>query len=211
MARRGYNVIVDDNPDTLKGASSEGYDAIRFRRPWNETLESPKGDGTVLTFLWGSWKNEWSASGWYSVLDIVRNITDRSEHVPNEEKGDPSDRIIPPYPSDFPNLAELGDLDTDDAVIVNDKGAKQSDLKARFDLLPARALAEVAKVLQKGAAKYGEENWRGLSVAEIHNHTLGHAVNFNETDDLEDLSHTACRALMALEIYLGGGTDGDSG
>jgi uncharacterized HAD superfamily protein len=106
----------------------------------------------------------------------------------------------------------LGDLTVaqpvDDDVIVNENGAKQSDLKARFDLLPARAVEEVARVLHKGAEKYGEENWRGLSVEEVHNHTLGHAVAFNRTEELEDLSHTACRALMALEIFLGGGVDG---
>lgn len=88
------------------------------------------------------------------------------------------------------------------AVYIKENGAKQSDLKARYDLLPARAMHEVAQVLKSGAEKYGETNWRGLSVDEIHNHTLYHAIQFNGTQSLEDLSHTATRALMALEMYL---------
>ena len=90
----------------------------------------------------------------------------------------------------------------EDGVITNSRGGKQTDLKARYDLLPALAVKAVAGVLERGAKKYGEGNWHCLSVEEIHNHTLGHAVAFNRTNNIEDLEHTACRALMALEIAL---------
>ena len=90
----------------------------------------------------------------------------------------------------------------DEFVVTNENGAKQTDLQARFDLLPALAIARVAQVLYHGAEKYGEENWRGLSVAECHNHTIGHAIGYNNSEDLEDLAHAACRALMTLEIAL---------
>jgi hypothetical protein len=122
--------------------------------------------------------------------------------------------LIEPYPSPLQKAIgtmQLKDILTDrsvaeflddELVVTNENGAKQSEIWGRWDLLPARAIEEVARVMSVGAKKYGEENWRGLSVAEIHNHTIRHAVNFNRTNELEDLSHAACRALMALEIYL---------
>ncbi len=92
--------------------------------------------------------------------------------------------------------------DYEEPVIANAKGAKQSDIGARFDLLPARAVARVAEVLHHGAEKYGEDNWRGLSVDEINNHTIGHLMNYVGRGAEQDLAHAACRALMALEIKL---------
>lgn len=137
------------------------------------------------------WNRHWEAQhqksfrvkSWRSALSLIANGS----------IGIPFRRILSPF---------NGDDETVDRVIVNEYGAKQTDIGARYDLLPARAVEEVAKVLKQGAEKYGEDNWRGLSVAEIHNHTIGHAVQFNQSNTLEDLSHTACRALMALEIYL---------
>lgn len=160
MLEHGYDLLIDDNPNTLEDVwNGEGsVRAIRFVRPWNKCLEGK------FPFI------QLSSPSWDDVLRLVRNL---SEH-----------------------------FDKSEGIITNANGARQSDIGARYDLLPARALREVAGVLKIGAEKYGEENWRGLSVAEIHNHTLGHAIAFNNSNKLEDLSHTACRALMALEIFL---------
>ena len=41
-------------------------------------------------------------------------------------------------------------------------GLKFDSEKPRMDLLPPKAISEVAKVLGFGAEKYGPENWRLL-------------------------------------------------
>jgi hypothetical protein len=209
MLGRGYKMIIDDKPKTLETASLRGLHAIRFEKPWNLGMSG-----------WGKAQNEHTAQSWYGVWMLLKSLEE-----------DQRKRAFAAYEQVYTKKLKLGltegslnkvrdmqfysdrrEMYSDeemDEIITNANGAKQSDLRARFDLLPARALKEVAAVLHRGAEKYGEENWRGLSVEEIHNHTLGHAVAFNESEELEDLAHTACRALMALEVYLGGGTDGD--
>jgi hypothetical protein len=64
------------------------------------------------------------------------------------------------------------------------------------------AIKSVAQVLHHGEQKYGLDNLGRLSVEECHNHTLGHAISFNRSNTIEDLAHTACRALMTLELAL---------
>ena len=39
MIRRGFNVIIEDNPKTLTRAIEAGKTAIRFERPWNERMK----------------------------------------------------------------------------------------------------------------------------------------------------------------------------
>ena len=63
----------------------------------------------------------------------------------------------------------------------------------------------MARVLQEGEAKYGKDNWRGLSIDEINNHVWGHLADWQLTGNMEDLEHAATRILMALEIARGGG------
>jgi hypothetical protein len=160
-----FDVLIDDNPDTLVLASAYGIRCIRFVKPWNTGIQN-----------WGRRFNERSASRWYNVWNFIQRwvYTDSVTIVPTK----------------------------DDGVITNSRGGKQTDLKARYDLLPALAVKAIAGVLERGAKRYGEGNWHSLSVEEIHNHTLGHAIAFNRTNDIADLEHTACRALMALEIAL---------
>ena len=189
MITHDYSVIIDDNPQTLLEAANRGLIAFRFERPWNTWLED-----------WGDRPQEKSANSWYGVWRFFRSYT-KTAHIATWEQiiraptSAPIDRT-PPHPRiEIP-------FDSGEAIITNEKGAKQADLQARFDLLPALAIARVAQVLHHGAQKYGEENWRGLSVAECHNHTIGHAIGYNNSEDLEDLAHTACRALMTLELAL---------
>jgi hypothetical protein len=86
---------------------------------------------------------------------------------------------------------------------ANERGARQSDIPYRFDLLPTSALFAVAQVLKRGAEKYGVDNWRGLSVEEILNHALAHGYAHLGGDTQEQhLANMACRSLMALENHL---------
>lgn len=98
-----------------------------------------------------------------------------------------------------------------DELVTNENGAKQSAIAVRFDLVPAKALAEVAHVLDHGAKKYGVENWRGIETEDNLNHALRHAYAFlasrepyqdgygKPAGEIEELSHAACRIMFALE------------
>lgn len=88
-------------------------------------------------------------------------------------------------------------------TVVNECGGKQSHSPFRCDLLPPLATLFVARVLQQGAAKYGEENWRKISIRDHLNHLLVHVCAWLAGDRSDrHLGHAACRALMALELEL---------
>jgi uncharacterized HAD superfamily protein len=137
---------------------------------------------------WGGAEYQISVTSWFEILQVIRTWNDQEARK---------------------QLADaLGIIGMPERIITNAFGAKQSDIEARYDLLPTRALNAVAKVLHTGAEKYGEDNWRGLSETEILNHALAHGLNFLHTGSHEDAEHFACRALMFLEILKGGGADG---
>lgn len=84
---------------------------------------------------------------------------------------------------------------------------KHDDGKPRMDLLQPLALIEVAKVLAKGAAKYGDSNWRkGTAWSRYYSALQRHlnawwAGEKNDTEDgLGHLAHAAC-CLMFLQSY----------
>lgn len=98
-----------------------------------------------------------------------------------------------------------------DEVAVNERGGKQSKLAVRHDLLPHVAVQKVAEVVAEGAAKYATNNWRLIEVESHLNHALAHVNNYlrqsvapDGADSVEELSHAACRVLMALETHLVG-------
>ena len=219
----GFDILVDDKPQTLRDAVVLGLHTIRFVTPWNKNMNSVHDGTSGLGSAWGVAPLEYTERTWGGVLRAVRNI-DRLESQPalanyskrnmftNIDAMRSPDQEAWDTLEDSPARKELWDSLEYDApsfphlaegpVITNAKGAKQSDIGARFDLLPARAIARVAEVLHHGAEKYGEDNWRGLSVDEINNHTIGHLMNYVGRGAEQDLAHAACRALMALEIKL---------
>ena len=88
----------------------------------------------------------------------------------------------------------------DAPVVTNEAGGKQSDTPARLDLMPAKAMMEVGRVLKEGAAKYGIDNWRKIETRDHVNHVLVHLYAWLDGDEQDDhLGHAACRAMMALE------------
>lgn len=100
-----------------------------------------------------------------------------------------------------------------DAVMhTNEHGGRQSDLGVRFDLIDGKALAEMAAVLDHGAKKYGEDNWRAISVPEHLNHALVHAYAYISGDESDEhLSHFLTRAMFALAVEIQGGADPEYG
>lgn len=101
-------------------------------------------------------------------------------------------------------VSNITDIASPDApTTVNDKGGAQSDIPVRFDLIDARALFEMAKVLDSGAKKYGEDNWRLIDVNDHLNHLLMHAYAYLSGDETDEhLSHILCRATFALGVVL---------
>lgn len=93
----------------------------------------------------------------------------------------------------------------DAPTTTNERGGSQSDIGVRFDLIDAKALFEMAKVLDHGAKKYGEDNWRLIPVQEHLNHLLMHTYAYLAGDESDDhLSHILCRATFALGVKIQG-------
>lgn len=98
----------------------------------------------------------------------------------------------------------ISDIVSPDApTTTNEQGGSQSHIPVRFDLIDAKALFEMAKVLHVGAEKYGEDNWRLISVQENLNHLLMHVYAYLAGDKTDEhLSHILCRATFALGVSL---------
>jgi len=106
---------------------------------------------------------------------------------------------------DVANRARLlSDIASPDAPThTNDRGGSQSLVPARFDLIDAKALFEVARVLYEGAEKYGKDNWRLIPVEDHINHNIMHAYAYLAGDRSDDhLSHMTCRSIFAQGVIL---------
>ena len=89
-------------------------------------------------------------------------------------------------------------------------GLKYDSAKPKMNLLPPKAILEVAKVLTFGAEKYDAENWRKLDdlqnryTAGALRHIFAH-MDGEELDpetNLSHLAHALCCLLFKLEIEL---------
>jgi hypothetical protein len=84
-------------------------------------------------------------------------------------------------------------------TVVNEKGGKQSKLDYRFDLIDPPAAFALAHVLAIGAEKYGEQNWRNITLEDNLNHALMHIFAYLAGDTQDDhLEHALCRLHFAL-------------
>jgi hypothetical protein len=81
-------------------------------------------------------------------------------------------------------------------------GARRTDRKPRFDLIPFEFLEAVAEVLTSGAVTYGPYNWkRGQKdfFLDAWNHAFVHLQKFKEGDRSEDhLAHLACNVAFMV-------------
>jgi hypothetical protein len=98
----------------------------------------------------------------------------------------------------------VSDIVSPDAeTTINENGGKQSKVPVRFDLIDAKAMFAMAKVLHEGAEKYGEDNWRLISIEDHLNHMIMHAYAYLSGDRTDDhLSHLLCRATFANGVAL---------
>jgi hypothetical protein len=90
-------------------------------------------------------------------------------------------------------------------------GVKYDSNKPRMDLLPPRALLEVAKVLSFGAAKYAPGNWKRVDnlqaryTAAALRHIADHMIDPNAVDEeshIDTLAHAICCLMFKLEDKL---------
>jgi hypothetical protein len=74
--------------------------------------------------------------------------------------------------------------------------------KGRYDLIPPKPLKRLALVYEKGANKYGENNWKkGMKVSRVLDSALRHIFLYMEGDDVEDhLAQAAWNIFAALEF-----------
>lgn len=95
-------------------------------------------------------------------------------------------------------------------------GSRFNHGKVRYDLLPWRAIGEVARVSTFGAAKYAPRNWeRGLTASgcfascQRHLRAWWGGEDRDEESGLPHLAHAAWNCLAALAFQLVGRDDLD--
>lgn len=90
---------------------------------------------------------------------------------------------------------------------TSEEGRKFDAGKPRMDLLPPRAVEQVARVLGYGAVKYGDSNWervegwRGRYVAAALRHTFAYmrGEDHDAESGLPHLAHAITSLLFVLE------------
>jgi hypothetical protein len=101
-------------------------------------------------------------------------------------------------------MADIKGMGPAQQTTVAENGGKQSDIPYRFDLIDGPAMFAMAEVLDAGAKKYGENNWRLIPINEHLNHMIAHAYAYLAGDTSDDhLSHILCRATFAQGVALG--------
>ena len=98
---------------------------------------------------------------------------------------------------------------------MTSEGIKYDSAKPKMNLLPPKAIVEVAKVLTFGAEKYDAENWRKLDdlqnryTAGALRHIFAHmdGEKLDPETGLSHMAHALCCLLFKLEIEL---EDGES-
>lgn len=87
-------------------------------------------------------------------------------------------------------------------------GARRDSLKgkARYDLIPWESAKRLAELYQRGAVKYGENNWeKGIPFSRVYGSLIRHVFQYAEGDATEDhLAAVAWNAftLMAYECRI---------
>lgn len=106
-------------------------------------------------------------------------------------------------------------MSTEVRITDPETGGMKGQKIERFDLIPAAAHAELAKVFGKGAEKYEDDNWRkgyswrlSLGALERHLSEWKRGISLDEETGCHHLMHAAwhCYVLFTFE-WEGLGTD----
>jgi hypothetical protein len=99
-------------------------------------------------------------------------------------------------------------ITVDDLMTASGRGLRYNEGKLRYDLIPAKANEEYAKVLTKGLEKYPPNNWeKGMPWSEVIASAMRHleAIRLGEDIDQESgllhAAHLQCNAAMLTEYY----------
>jgi hypothetical protein len=65
------------------------------------------------------------------------------------------------------------------------KGKKYDNGKLRMDLIPPLVIESLAKVLTYGADKYGDSNWKGVSVNRYVAALWRHVIAYGKGEDID--------------------------
>lgn len=90
-------------------------------------------------------------------------------------------------------------------MIVNGTGKKHDEGKYRYELVPARALESVARVLTLGAIKYGVNDWRnGIEYGRLFGAAMRHMWSWwsGEDNDTETSLHHLAHAITSLMFII---------
>lgn len=172
-----------------------GY--VKFKASGNIYPYVDKDETGYCIFDPVSLKKEWVVSSKY-----LEEVTEQDEKSPVETVP----HVKNPYA--YKGKEHLKHMVVDGVgkgveTITNELGGKQSKVSYRFDLLDAKSMFEMTKVLHEGAIKYGEDNWRLISVQEHLNHLIIHAYAYLAGDKSDEhLSHILCRAMFAQGVEL---------
>lgn len=83
-------------------------------------------------------------------------------------------------------------------------GGKQHKRECRMQAVMPKALIEVGKLRYKAKFEYGydDNNYKGIDIDEHIGRAERHLCMYLDNRDIEELTHAACRCLMALEMAL---------
>jgi len=111
--------------------------------------------------------------------------------------------------SDFDLIEEVKETKTPVSIVKEDngKGTKLDSGKPRMDLIPMKAMEEVASVLTFGAKKYDAWNWsKGINYSRLNGAALRHLTAFMEGENIDPetgishIAHAACNMLFLLDM-----------
>lgn len=128
-------------------------DVVRRNDFWPDKHRSTsfvEGAAYVVTAVDGVWVrlDGGGTGGWHENMFYLANLKRKGERFSSHLTSDLPDRRV-------------GDLlfDETTTVVEGEGGARKGQKIARFDLIPAEALSELAIAYGKGAEKYGDSNW----------------------------------------------------
>lgn len=188
---KGYVVPIPDSCplDLYKDQTidSNGIGSIASGNNMTDTTQVPKYSNF----------NEWAKAQMALNNNVSVSFSDKQESIDNTE-----DRYSRLFNEVYKRALKSKKHDSQE-LEINELGGKQSKLKERFDYLPPNAVSSCARTIGYGESKYGEGNWKKISILSHINHALAHLFKYLAKDKSEDhLAHATSRLLFALEMEI---------